>query len=527
MNKQPWWQACTCYQIYLPSFCDGNGDGLGDFPGLLSKVDYLSALGIGAIWITPFYPSPLVDNGYDISDYCAVDPRFGTLTDFRDVVHRCHEKGIRVIIDLVLNHVSSLHPWFQDAWNNPASRYRDYFLFSAHPNNWESFFSGSAWSPEPDTGEFYYHKFAPEQVDLNWANPAVEQEMLQVIDFWQAQGVDGFRFDVINFLSTRGIGPDNPEKAGVQQHEHDVNQPGLIGTLQRVCQHARQQGDVFLIGEIGSEERETLARYQAPSLMDVVFNFNIGSQKTFDAARLCDEINATLTLQSGLPTLFFSSHDMPRMISRFGEGPHDAARALAVLALQLTVRGVPFIFQGDELGMPDYVPQTVGQIFDIQGKTFYDMAMRQGCSAADALAQAIEHSRDGSRSPFLWCDAPFAGFSTSTPWMPVSQDYPLLNAEHQISTPGSLWRQYQTFIALRAAIGALQHGECSLLKRHKACVWFTRTTAQEQVWVAVNFGQPVQNPLWAIEADVLYGQNAQQLDKNQILIKRSVYEQTR
>lgn len=140
MNKQPWWQACTCYQIYLPSFCDGNGDGLGDFPGLLSKVDYLSALGIGAIWITPFYPSPLVDNGYDISDYCAVDPRFGTLTDFRDVVHRCHEKGIRVIIDLVLNHVSSQHPWFQDAWNNPASRYRDYFLFSAHPNNWESFF---------------------------------------------------------------------------------------------------------------------------------------------------------------------------------------------------------------------------------------------------------------------------------------------------------------------------------------------------------------------------------------------------
>lgn len=192
--------------------------------------------------------------------------------------------------------------------------------------------------------------------------------MLQVIDFWQAQGVDGFRFDVINFLSTRGIGPDNPEKAGVQQHEHDVNQPGLIGTLQRVCQHARQQGDVFLIGEIGSEEREILARYQAPSLMDVVFNFNIGSQKTFDAARLCDEINATLALQSGLPTLFFSSHDMPRMISRFGEGPHDAARALAVLALQLTVRGVPFIFQGDELGMPDYVPQTVGQIFDIQGK---------------------------------------------------------------------------------------------------------------------------------------------------------------
>jgi hypothetical protein len=225
-------------------------------------------------------------------------------------------------------------------------------FFSARTLTTGSHFFRQRLDPEPDTGEFYYHKFAPEQVDLNWANPAVEQEMLQVIDFWQAQGVDGFRFDVINFLSTRGIGPDNPEKAGVQQHEHDVNQPGLIGTLQRVCQHARQQGDVFLIGEIGSEERETLARYQAPSLMDVVFNFNIGSQKTFDAARLCDEINATLALQSGLPTLFFSSHDMPRMISRFGEGPHDAARALAVLALQLTVRGVPFIFRVTSWGCP-------------------------------------------------------------------------------------------------------------------------------------------------------------------------------
>lgn len=526
MSNQPWWRACTCYQIYLPSFCDGNGDGLGDFPGLLSKVDYLHELGVGAIWITPFYPSPLVDNGYDISDYCAVDARFGTLDDFRQVVARCHDYGIRVIIDLVVNHVSSAHPWFRDAWNNPASRYRDYFLFSKQPNNWQSFFSGSAWTAEPDTGEYYYHKFAPEQVDLNWANPAVEHEIYRVIDFWKAQGVDGFRFDVINFLTTDGIGPDNPHENGEQQHRFDINQPGIIDTLRRLCGYVRQQGDAFLIGEIGSEALDILARYQSPELMDVVFNFNIGSQKTFDIARLCEAINATQTQQSGLPTLFFSSHDMPRMIDRFGDGPRDTARALAVLALQLTARGVPFIYQGEELGMPNYRPQSVDQLFDIQGKTHYQTARQQGADEAQALAQAVAHSRDGSRAPLLWSDAPFAGFSTVAPWMPVCEAYPQINAERQRQTPTSLWRQYQALIALRAATPALREGTSSALGLTESCVWFTRETARERVWVAINFGAPVRNPWRDIHAGVLYGIDGQWLDKNQIVMKRSVHEQT-
>ena len=526
MNKHPWWQSCTCYQIYLPSFCDGNGDGMGDFPGLLSKVDYLSALGVGAIWITPFYPSPLVDNGYDISDYCNVDPRFGTLADFRKVVERCHACGIRIIIDLVVNHVSSQHPWFRDAWNNPASRYRNYFLFSQQPNNWQSFFSGSAWCAELDTGEYYYHKFAPEQVDLNWQNPQVEQEIYRVIDFWKAQGVDGFRFDVINFLTTNGIGPDNPVENGEQQHQFDINQPGIIDTLKRLCRHVRQQGSAFLIAEIGSDELDVLARYQAPALMDVVFNFNIGSQKTFDVSRLCAEINATQLRQSGPPTLFFSSHDMPRMISRFGDGPRDIERARAVLALQLTVRGVPFIFQGEELGMTNYLPETVEQIFDIQGRTHYQTALQQGLSATQALAQAIEHSRDASRAPMLWRDAPFAGFSCVPPWMPISDDYPKINAAQQWQEPVSLWRDYQTLIALRAKNEALCMGECSPLTLTQECVWFTRTTGSEQVWVAINFGAPVENPWWNITANLLYGQDSQWLGKNQILMKRRVHEQT-
>lgn len=525
MKKQPWWQACTCYQIYLPSFCDGNNDGLGDFPGLISRLDYLQALGIGAVWITPFYPSPLVDNGYDISDYCAVDARFGTLDDFRRVVDGCHARGIRVIIDLVVNHVSSEHPWFCDAWNNPDSRYRDYFLFRRQPNNWRSFFSGSAWTAEPDTGEFYYHKFAPGQVDLNWANPAVEQEIYRVVDFWVTQRVDGFRFDVINFLTTDGIGPDNPEENGEQRHEFDINQPRLPETLQRLCAHVRAQGDYFLIGEIGSEDPDVLSRYQSPQLMDVVFNFNIGSQKNFDVSRLFSQLKTTLSAQSGLPTLFFSSHDMSRMISRFGENERDTGRALAVLALQLTVSGVPFIFQGEELGVTDYRPQTAEQLFDIQGKTHYRTALAAGSSPQQALALAIEHSRDGSRAPLPWRDAPFGGFSSVAPWMPVGGDIALINAERQQQDETSFWHQYRRLIALRRRVAALHQGQQDSLDLTDECVWFTRSTAAEQVWVAINFGAPVRNPWQEIEAEVLYGEDAQWIGKNQCLIKRRVHGQ--
>ena len=258
----------------------------------------------------------------------------------------------------------------------------------------------------------------------------------------------------------------------------------------------------------------------------MVFNFNIGSQKTFDIARLCEAINATQAQQSGSPTLFFSSHDMPRMIGRFGEGPRDTARALAVLALQLTARGVPFIYQGEELGMPNYSSLSVEQLFDIQGKTHYQTALQQGANEAQALALAVKHSRDGSRAPLLWSDAPFAGFSTVAPWMPVCEDYPLINAERQRQTPASLWRQYQALIALRAATPALCEGASSELGLTESCVWFTRETEQECVWVAINFGAPVRNPWRDIPAGVLYGIDGQWLNKNQIVMKRSVHEQT-
>lgn len=523
MNKPQWWQEAVFYQVYLPSFCDGNGDGLGDFPGLLTKLDYLAELGINGIWITPFYPSPLVDNGYDISDYCAVDSRFGNIEDFTQLVQACHQRGIRVIIDLVVNHVSSQHPWFVDAWNNPASRYRDYFIFTDKPNNWQSFFSGSAWTAEPDTGEFYYHKFSPEQVDLNWQNPQVEQAIFQVVDFWRALGVDGFRFDVINFLTTDGPGADNPEQGGEQEHLHDVNQPGLERVLTRLCGYLREHGEPFLVGEIGSDSLEVLRRYQRNDLMDVVFNFNLGSQKTFDVGAIFSQLQAMRDPLTGPPTLFFSSHDMPRMIGRFGEHEHDVARAAAVAVLQLTACGVPFIYQGEEAGISNYCPRTEADIYDVQGKTWYSTALAQGLSHDDALQQAISHSRDASRSPLAWNGRPFSGFSTVTPWMPLSHDAQVVNIASQQAEPASLWHHYQRLLALRRASAGLQRGEYRLLAREQDAILFLRECAQESVWVCVNFGEAIRNPWYEIPAETLYGEDAEWLGKNQCVIKRSFH----
>lgn len=517
MESKRWWQDAVFYQIYLPSFCDGNGDGLGDFRGLLAKIDYLAQLGVGAIWITPFYPSPLVDNGYDISNYCAIDPRFGQLADFRQVVETCHQCGIRVVIDLVVNHVSSQHPWFVDAWNNPASRYRDYFIFSNQPNNWRSFFSGSAWTAEPDTGQCYYHKFSPQQVDLNWRNPAVEAEIYRVVDFWRALGVDGFRLDVINFLTTDGVGPDNPEQDGEQQHLHDVNQPAILPTLSRLCRYIREQGETLLIGEIGSEDLDVLQRYQGQTLLDVVFNFNLGSLKTFDTTAIFNQLRAMRDQLPGMPTLFFSSHDMPRMIGRFGEHPRDTARAAAVAVLQLTAYGMPFIYQGEEAGLPNYQPLTAQDIYDIQGRTRYQTALTEGLTEAQALQQAMAHSRDASRSPLTWgAEAP-----SVAPWMPYSASLADINVAQEQA--GALWQHYHSLITLRNHIPTLRYGEYQLLAQEKNALFFVRQFEGETLWIAINFGEPLRNPWHAIAAETLYGVDNIWLEKNQFVIKRSSY----
>ncbi|CNH19592.1 trehalose-6-phosphate hydrolase [Yersinia pekkanenii] len=493
-----WWRETVFYQIYLPSFQDGNGDGVGDFYGLIERLDYLQALGIGGIWITPFYPSPLVDNGYDISDYLNVAPRFGTLEVFAQLIAEAHQRNIRVIIDVVLNHVSTEHPWFKDAHNNPASQYRDYFIFTREPNNWQSFFGGSAWEPEAEGEYYYYHKFAVQQADLNWANPAVVDEAKAVLDFWLEMGVDGFRLDVINFLSCDASRTDNPMlDNGEQQHLNDINQPAIEDCLADLLAHVRAKGDCFIVGEVGSDKLDELVRYQSAALCDVVFNFNLASQPTFEPQQIFRQLEQMNSTHSGVPTLFFSSHDMPRMISRFGDGVGDIARARAVAALQLMASGVPFIYYGEEVGMQDYVATCPDDIYDIQGKMHYQQKLTTCGDPDEAFRFALTKSRDNSRSPMQWSCAPLAGFSSQVPWMPINENYREINAETAQQHSHSLWHDYQKMMALRAQYPVFQYGEYDGLALVQDTLIFSRCYRRQRATVLINFGRayPLAAPL--------------------------------
>lgn len=316
-----WWKETVFYEIYMPSFKDGNGDGLGDFKGITEKLSYLSELGIGGIWLTPFYKSPRIDNGYDISDYKNIDPIYGTEQDFNIFLQEAHNKGIKVIVDLVINHTSIEHEWFKESAASRTASKRDWYIWKDMPNNWESFFGGSAWEYDKQTNQYYYHSFAREQADLNWNNPEVQKAIFDVIDYWLKRGIDGFRLDVINNLTLRDSFPDNPidKKHHKQIHMFDKNQEGIIETIKEIASFIKNKtNEAFTVGEISSDEVELIASYSEDDLLDVTFNFNFGSIEDLDINYLFEEMKKMEEVHSNgnYPTLFFGSHDMGRLWTR-------------------------------------------------------------------------------------------------------------------------------------------------------------------------------------------------------------------
>lgn len=368
-DTKKWWKETVFYQIYMPSYADSNGDGYGDFKGMTNKLDYLKELGVKGIWLTPFLTSPKVDNGYDVANYYEVDPTYGNKADFDIFLKEAHKRGIKVIMDMVLNHTSTDSKWFQEAQKSKDNPYRDYYIWRDELNNWESFFGGTAWQKDTLTNQYYYHKFDKRMADLNWANPKVVAEIQKVLRFWLDTGVDGFRLDVINFLNTDGITTDNPIKNGVQEHLNDISQSGVKEAMKKIKSVVNEYDNRFVVGEIGSDKIEVLNQYQSPDLLDVVFNFNFGSIDTFSAQRIFDELESMEKNGSNYPTLFFGSHDMPRMIDRLADGNTERAEALA--ALILTAKGVPFVYYGEEIGMHNITAQTMEEMVDVQGKTQY------------------------------------------------------------------------------------------------------------------------------------------------------------
>ncbi|MCO6149227.1 alpha-amylase family glycosyl hydrolase [Flavobacterium sp. NRK1] len=479
-----WWKETVFYQIYMPSYADSNGDGYGDFGGITNRLDYLQDLGVRGIWLTPFLTSPKVDNGYDIADYYTVDPTYGSNADFDVFLKEAHKRGIKVIMDMVFNHTSTDSKWFKEASKSVDNKYGDYYIWKDKPNNWESFFGGSAWQWDAKTHQYYYHKFDVRMADLNWSNPKVVSEAQNILRFWLDKGVDGFRLDVINFLNTDGITQDNPVKNGKQEHVYDIDQDGVKHAMQIIKSTVNEYADRFIVGEIGSDKIEVLKQYQSEKLLDVVFNFNFGSIHEFSAEKIFNELISMEKNMSNYPTLFFGSHDMPRMIDRLAEGNSKKAEILAVL--MLTAKGVPFIYYGEEIGMHNIIASDFKEIKDIQGKTQYNLAIAEGRSPEEALKMGNQHNRDKSRSPMQWNANNFAGFSTKSSWIKIGKDYKENNVEILSKNSNTLLHKYKALIALRNKEKVLQYGKYEKLEYKNGQLVFTRIFESNSITVVLN-----------------------------------------
>ena len=515
-TDQKWWKEAVFYQIYMPSYADSNGDGYGDFKGMTSKLDYLQNLGVKGIWLTPFLTSPKVDNGYDIANYYEVDPTYGNRADFDLFLKEAHKRGIKVIMDMVLNHSSTDCKWFQESRKSKENKYRDYYIWKDKPNNWESFFGGSAWEKDLLTNQYYYHKFDKKMADLNWSSPVLVAEVQKILRFWLDAGIDGFRLDVINFLNTDGITADNPTKDGKQEHINDIDQKGVKKAMRIIKATVNEYENRFIVGEIGSDKIEVLKQYQSEDLLDVVFNFNFGSIRDFSVKRIFDEMQSMEKNMNSYPTLFFGSHDMPRIMNRLADNNPDKAFALA--ALTLTAKGIPFIYYGEEIGMQNITANTFQEIVDVQGKTHYELALEKGKKATEALLEANEHNRDKSRSPMQWSAEANGGFSAGKTWIKINPDYKKTNVNTLTTQKKSILNQYKKLIALRNNEKVLQYGKYDHLELKDDQILFTRSFDGDQVNVIINFGTKRKLILPA-NAQILMG--SKELESNGFIMYRN------
>jgi glycosidase len=485
MMSQPyWWQSGVVYQIYPRSFKDSNGDGVGDLQGIIDRLDYLKQLGVGAIWISPFFKSPMKDFGYDVADYCDVDPLFGDLATFDRLVQAAHDRGIRLIIDWVPNHTSDEHPWFVESRSSRDNPRRDWYIWKdarpdgSLPNNWGSAFGGPAWAYDEKTGQYYFHQFVPGQPDLNWRNPQVRAAMHDVLRFWLDRGVDGFRMDVVNMIWKHPDMPDQPPDPNArprspndihntQQHIYDWDYEGVHERMREFRLILDQYGDTLMIGEIWLPIDRWVRYFGTPEAPEFQLPFNF---RLMETAWTPQNVRQEIALMEanvpphGYPNYVLNNHDKPRFNSRVGQ---EQSRGAAMLLL--TLRGTPTIYQGEELGMVDG---------DIQP---HQMRDPQGINLG------VAYTRDVTRTPFQWDDSPYAGFSEAEPWLPVNADYPQRNALRQMSDPTSHYALYHRLIALRRAETAFSIGSLALQDLHPDVVAYTRDHEGRRFAVVVSF----------------------------------------
>ena len=495
-TKLGWWKSAVFYQIYPKSFCDSNGDGMGDLRGIIGKLDYLATLGIDGIWMSPVCASPQVDNGYDISDYCAIDPMFGDMADMEELITEAKKRGISIILDLVLNHSSNQHPWFLEALKSKDNPYHDYYVWRdgdgiTPPNEMRACFGGSAWTWVPELKQYYFHQFAVEQPDLNWENPRLRQDLYKSIRFWVDKGVEGFRLDVIDQIAKE---PD----LGITN-----NGPRLHEYLRELSAEAFCEEGIVSVGEAWGADTQRAKLYSAPdaSELSMVFQFqHIGldqqpGKDKWDTKPLylpdlkeCFRNWQQELHGKGWNSLFMNNHDLPRIVSRWGNDQRYRVESAKMLATMLHgMQGTPYIYQGEELGMTN-ADLRLDNLVDLESINIYRERVEQGYDPEEVMASIRARGRDNARTPMHWSAGENAGFTTGKPWMHITPNYTEINAEAALADENSVFHYYRKLIQLRKTIPEFRDGSFTLVDpEHEYVFAYTRDTEDGHMLVVCNF----------------------------------------
>ena len=515
MNKleKQWWKNSVVYQVYPKSFKDSNGDGIGDIQGIVSELPYLSKLGVDVIWLNPIYKSPMVDNGYDISDYYQINPQFGNLEDFKQLLHAAHQLNLKIILDLVVNHTSDQHKWFKESRKSKNNPYSDYYIWKdpnpdgTPPNNWGSSFGGPAWEYAPERGQYYLHLFAKEQPDLNWENKNVRQDVYRIMKYWLELGIDGFRMDVISLISKDPTFPDGPliqNKSYGNYYIGASNGPKVHQYLQEMYRETLAHYNVMTVGETAHTNSQQAVLYTASQRheLNMVFQFDhmhlsYGvdgkfSNKRFnlvDLKRVLSEWQEVMIKNDGWNSLYWSNHDQPRAVTRFGnDQPEWSDKSAKMLGTILHMQcGTPFIYQGEELGMTNAKFKDINDYRDIETHNIYeDFINNKHYSKEYTLKTIYLNSRDNGRTPIPWNEN--GGFSTGRPWIDYNPNYSHINAEDNLKDPDSVFYYYQKLIRLRHEIPIITEGDYQLLDPDNPSTYtYLRETSTQYLFVTGNF----------------------------------------
>lgn len=542
--KQAWWKESVVYQVYPRSFCDSNGDGIGDLNGIRSKLDYLKELGINVIWMSPVYKSPNDDNGYDISDYQDIMDEFGTMEDFDALLSAAHERDIKIVMDLVVNHTSDEHQWFMESRSSRDNDKRDFYIWREavdghEPNNWGSCFSGSAWEWDETTGMYYLHCFSKKQPDLNWENPRVRDAVFDMMTWWCEKGIDGFRMDVISMISKYEGMPDVPVKEGQLYGEcmlGTCNGPHVHDYLQEMNRRVLSKYDLMTVGETAGVDIPNAKRYANAdgTELSMVFQFeHVGLDageadkwciKPFDLPELKENLSKWQRELDGCAwnSLFFCNHDQPRIVSRLGDNSPVSAKAIATMLHMM--QGTPYVYQGEELGMTNCPFGGIENYRDLESINAYHELTGAGLREPEELLECIAYkSRDNARTPMQWDDSPNAGFTNGAPWIMVNPNYPEINAQKQLADPDSVFHYYQKLIALRRAskwTELIVYGSYALILPEDAHIFaYIRTLREKKLLVVCNLSPCAQrctlpeSVVWADAEQIIGTKGALQLNR--------------